>query len=80
MNKIIFISLGLVIFIVSIILFVFLSNSDENFKTDIGILFDISKSMSEPWNSIKNNEFNKKSDELSNILDNIYNRENRNKK
>ena len=79
MNKIFFISLGLVIFLVSIILFVFLSNSDENFKTDIGILFDISKSMSEPWNSIKNNEFNKKSDELSNILDNIYNRENRKK-
>lgn len=46
-------------------------------KSDIGILFDVSGSMESPFNSISNNNYNKRADELMNIIERICNRGNR---
>ena len=58
--------------------------NENNFKmksdrSDIGILFDVSGSMMSPFNSINNNNYNKRLDELSNILDGIVQRKNKQK-
>ena len=73
-NKVI--SFSVITLILSIILYAYLSKKNKTAITDIGILFDVSGSMKEPFNSINNNEYNKKADELSNILNKISNRKN----
>ena len=48
-------------------------------RSDIGILFDVSGSMSSPFNSMNNNNYGKRLDELSNILERIVRRKNKQK-
>ena len=80
MNNKFLVGLSLIIGLLSIIVYVIISRFfNTKFQTDIGILFDVSGSMKEPWNSIKNKEFSKKADELSNILDIINKRKNKKK-
>lgn len=78
MNKKQIITFSVITLILSIILyslFIKIWKKKEN-QTDIGILFDVSGSMKESFDSINNNEYNKKADELSNILNKISNRKN----